>query len=495
MAVFDKFTGIGVASGFKLQAKAPLDGRLVVDTIEDRNALVIENGAYEGMKVYVKSVGISYVLTGTTNSDWKADGIPVVEDTNGLDTITENSGAYDGMMVCVGKSDIYTFDEQNSTWEGQSDLTLNGFFSNGYAGIDEVTQGLIDIKEFIAGSEAEFNTSSTGDSILTRLDDKLSTSDKGTAGGVAELDNTGKVPSSQLPSYVDDVIEGYFLGNEFWAEASAHTKITGENGKIYVDLSTNKTYRWSGTAFVEISSSLALGETSSSAYRGDRGKIAYDHSQAAHAPANAERNVIVGVQKNGTDITPDANRKINIEIPTNVSDLINDEGFVKSTGTVEAAKYLSNTYGLEGVDYNGTSNVSHYCICSTAAATAAKESSDISGFNLMTGARVIVKFTVTNTAANPTLDIDGSGAKAIVYRGAAIQPGAIMANHTYEFVYNGTSYEIVGDLDTTYMEATTSKTGLMSAEDKAKVDASAVVVFSAEEPTDIPPGGLWMQIE
>ena len=54
---------------------------------------------------------------------------------------------------------------------------------------------------------------------------------------------------------------------------------TGESGKIYVALDTNLTYRWSGSDYVEISPSLALGETESTAYRGDRGKAAYDHSQ------------------------------------------------------------------------------------------------------------------------------------------------------------------------------------------------------------------------
>ena len=94
--------------------------------------------------------------------------------------------------------------------------------------------------------------------------------EKGSAGGVAELDANGMVPSAQLPSYVDDVLE--------YASQSAFPA-TGEAGKIYVALDTNKTYRWSGSAYVEISESLALGETSSTAYRGDRGKTAYDHSQ------------------------------------------------------------------------------------------------------------------------------------------------------------------------------------------------------------------------
>ena len=98
----------------------------------------------------------------------------------------------------------------------------------------------------------------------------IATTAKGAASGVAELDANGKVPSSQLPSFVDDVLE-------YSAKSSFPT--TGETGKIYVDTSNNKTYRWSGSAYVEISPSLALGETSSTAYRGDRGKAAYDHSQ------------------------------------------------------------------------------------------------------------------------------------------------------------------------------------------------------------------------
>ena len=102
---------------------------------------------------------------------------------------------------------------------------------------------------------------------------------KGTANGVAELDSTGKVPSSQLPSYVDDVIEGYLYNGVFYAESTHETEIPGVSGKIYVDLVTNRAYRWSGSLFAEISESLALGETSSTAYRGDLGKTAYDDSQ------------------------------------------------------------------------------------------------------------------------------------------------------------------------------------------------------------------------
>jgi hypothetical protein len=112
----------------------------------------------------------------------------------------------------------------------------------------------------------------------------------GSANGVAELGSDGKVLSSQLPSYVDDVLE--------YASLSSFPA-TGESGKIYVAQDTNKTYRWSGSSYVEISASLTLGETSSTAYRGDRGKTAYDHSQATGNPHSTTASQVGAVATDG----------------------------------------------------------------------------------------------------------------------------------------------------------------------------------------------------
>ena len=175
----------------------------------------------------------------------------------------------------------------------------------------------------------------------------IPTSQKGANSGVAELDANGKVPSSQLPSYVDDVIEGYKSGADFF-EDSAHTaskKITGETGKIYVDMSTNVTYRWSGTAYVEISASLALGETEATAYRGDRGKIAYDHSQSAHAR---------------TDATAVASSTTNGKIKINGAE----------TTVYSHPTYTSKTSGLYKITVDATGHVS---------ATAAVAKADLTG--------------------------------------------------------------------------------------------------------------------
>lgn len=99
----------------------------------------------------------------------------------------------------------------------------------------------------------------------TALSEKVNKSALGQANGVATLDGTGLIPSTQLPSYVDDVIEGYAKTSTsdsgvvtvdgFYKEAEFTTAITGETGKIYVDISTNISYRYGGTTFVQITSS------------------------------------------------------------------------------------------------------------------------------------------------------------------------------------------------------------------------------------------------
>lgn len=126
-------------------------------------------------------------------------------------------------------------------------------------------------------------------------------SQKGAARGVAELDSSGHVPADQLPSYVDDVIDAYIVSGSTafsagWLSVSdGGAALAPESGKVYIILTAGqyeaKTYRWSGTVYAPIGNDLALGETSNTAYRGDRGKVAYEHSQAAHAPSDAEKNV------------------------------------------------------------------------------------------------------------------------------------------------------------------------------------------------------------
>lgn len=143
------------------------------------------------------------------------------------------------------------------------------------------------IKTTVAGNvsaDIELTKASVGTNGVygvTRLSSAINSSDETVAatpkavkdaieslGNVATLDENGRVPASQLPSYVDDVLEGTL----------ATFPSSGETGKIYVDTSTNTSYRWSGSQYTKVASDLSLGETSSTAYRGDYGAAAYTHA-------------------------------------------------------------------------------------------------------------------------------------------------------------------------------------------------------------------------
>ena len=127
----------------------------------------------------------------------------------------------------------------------------------------------------------------------------IAATEKGANSGVATLDATGKVPASQLPSFVDDVIE---VAN--YAALPAE----GEGSKIYVTLDDNKTYRWGGSAYVEISASIALGETEGTAYEGSKGaalKTAFDTHEAntdIHVTTNDKTAWNAKYDKPGTGI-------------------------------------------------------------------------------------------------------------------------------------------------------------------------------------------------
>lgn len=130
-------------------------------------------------------------------------------------------------------------------------------------------------------------------------------------------------------------------------------------------------------------------------------------------------------------------------------------GTGRTDGKVTA---LATKRTIDGMQFDGSANIHHYAECSTAAATAAKTVT-LSGFTLATGARIIVRFTATNTASNPTLNVNGTGAKAIQYRNAAISAGYLAANRLREFVYDGSAWELIGDVDTntTYSVASQSE--------------------------------------
>ena len=128
----------------------------------------------------------------------------------------------------------------------------------------EISKMNIGLEEYDLKDTTARSAASAAQSAVDALGGKV-----GQNNGIAQLDAQGKVPASQLPSYVDDVLE-------YSAKSAFPT--SGEPGKIYVSTDDNKTYRWSGSAYVEISASIALGTTSSTAFAGDKGQTAYSHA-------------------------------------------------------------------------------------------------------------------------------------------------------------------------------------------------------------------------
>ena len=149
------------------------------------------------------------------------------------------------------------------------------------------------------------------------------------------------------------------------------------------------------------------------------------------------------------------------------------------SGNAGTATKLKNKRTIDGMQFDGSANIHHYASCATAAATAEKAVT-LAGFTLATGARITVRFTVTNTAANPTLNVNSTGAKPIQYRNAAISAGYLAANRVYEFVYDGAAWELVGDINTdtntTYGAATTTTAGLVKVGTNISVSGGTISV-------------------
>ena len=142
---------------------------------------------------------------------------------------------------------------------------------------------------------------------------------------------------------------------------------------------------------------------------------------------------------------------------------------------------------IDGVLFKGDADIIHFGVCGTAVGTAAK-TVDCTGFALDTGARIIVKFTNGNSAANPTLAVNSTTAKAIQYKGSALTAtnGAFAANSTFEFVYDGTAYQLVGDtvtaLNATISGLAASKTLTALSESNGVISATAAdIAISANQ--------------
>lgn len=265
----------------------------VIKTTGDGTKVLTDNGQY----VYIGNLALTNIKfkdgTNTSTYDLVTNGITFRQNSTpcvSWNTVKSGNNIYMDIRIANATASMdglmskEDYVELNTTIPGQiedlkeADSNLSNRIDNLDDKIDkEIADREAEIDrlenkfdgvtdELEAALQKEIEDRKAGDTTITNsLNAFIST--KGQPGGLAELDSTGKVPAAQLPSYVDDVLE---------YSTKAQFPQTGETGKIYVAKDTNLTYRWTGTQYLEISQSLALGETPSTAYPGDKGKANRD---------------------------------------------------------------------------------------------------------------------------------------------------------------------------------------------------------------------------
>lgn len=265
----------------------------VIKTTGDGTKVLTDNGQY----VYIGNLALTNIKfkdgTNTSTYDLVTNGITFRQNATpcvSWNTIKSGNNIYMDIRIANATASMdglmskEDYVELNTTIPGQiedlkeADSNLNNRIddlddkidkeiADREAEIDRIENKFDGVTDALEDAlQKEIEDRKAGDTTITNsLNAFIST--KGQPGGLAELDSTGKVPAAQLPSYVDDVLE---------YSTKAQFPQTGETGKIYVAKDTNLTYRWTGTQYLEISQSLALGETSSTAYPGDKGKANRD---------------------------------------------------------------------------------------------------------------------------------------------------------------------------------------------------------------------------
>lgn len=265
----------------------------VIKTTGDGTKVLTDNGQY----VYIGNLALTNIKfkdgTNTSTYDLVTNGITFRQNATpcvSWNTVKSGNNIYMDIRIANATASMdglmskEDYVELNTTIPGQiEDLKeADSNLSNRIDNLDDkIDKEIADREAEIDRLENKFDgvTDKLEDALQKEIEDRKAgdtaitnslnafISTKGQPGGLAELDSTGKVPAAQLPSYVDDVLE---------YSTKAQFPQTGETGKIYVAKDTNLTYRWTGTQYLEISQSLALGETPSTAYPGDKGKANRD---------------------------------------------------------------------------------------------------------------------------------------------------------------------------------------------------------------------------
>lgn len=377
---------------------------------------------------------------------------------------TDNLVTNESLAISLGKIMKWKNDFHSVVWTGAADSASNATTVNGHTVNIDVpanakftdttytfatgdTNGTFKVTP-LGGTAQNVSIKGLGSMAYKTDTDYIPTSKMGVANGVATLGTDGKVPTSQLPSYVDDVTDAYRDAStgKFYTSSAKTTEITPEGDKIYVDTATNTTWRWTGTAYVQIKGDLTLGETSSTAYRGDRGKIAYDHSQLTSG--NPHNVTAADVGLGNVENKSVSTIKNEILTKTNVNNLYTSDGGLV-TFNDKASDTKDGILTKEYFSKIGYTNIA-YATSATAAATAAKVATvvDNDNWELKTGSIVCIKFSATNTGQNPTINVNDTGAFRVWYNTALLTTSNLgyagTTNRPMWFMYDGTQWVFMG---------------------------------------------------
>ena len=297
--------------------------------------------------------------------------------------------------------------------------------------------------------------------------DYIPTSQKGTANGVAELGSDGKVPAAQLPSYVDDVLE---------YDTKAGFPTTGETGKIYIDKTTNLTYRWGGSTYVEISQSLALGTTETTAAKGNHVHNAATTSVNGFMSA-ADKTKLDGIDENANNYSlPKASDSTlgGIKVGTNLS--IDGNGVLSATDTT----YPTATTTTDGLmSKSDKSKLDGIAVGAhkTTVDSALRDSSTNPVQNKIVKAALDGKAASDHTHSayvNQNAFSNVKVGSTTVAADTATDTLTLVAGTNVTITPDATNDKItIAATDTTYPVATQSANGLMSSTDKTKLDGVA----------------------